>query len=174
MFFLRYFPILLVLIYTTSSYAQEGFMLGVGPTASFESSLFGANARLYYGTSPRFCFGPEISIFPYQRTEDEVEEQLFEVNLNAHYLFELAHQFELYPLTGINYTIETERSEIDLEEEEHTGTGINVGLGLHYSFGQVVVFSEFKSVIGELNDEFFTLGAVIMLKKPGTAHNHHD
>nr|WP_299342628.1 hypothetical protein [Allomuricauda sp.] len=156
------------------SYAQEGFMLGVGPTLTSENSLLGTNARVYYGTSPKFCFGPEISIFPYQKTTDEVEERLFEANLNAHYLFEFAHRFEVYPLTGVNYTIENERSATDLEEEEHSAAGINFGLGLHYSFGQVLVFSEFKSVVGELNDEFFTLGAVFMLKKSGATENHGD
>lgn len=149
-------------------------MIGIGPTLAPTNSLTGGNARVYYGTDPRFCFGPEISVFPYQKTADQFEERLFEANLNAHYLFELAHRLEFYPLSGINYTVETERSTINLEEEEHTAPGINVGLGLHYSFGQVLVFSEFKSVIGELSDEFFTLGAVIMLKKPGGTSGHND
>lgn len=147
-------------------------MIGIGPTLAPTNSLTGGNARVYYGTDPKFCFGPEISIFPYQTTTDQLEDRLFEANLNAHYLFELAHRLELYPLSGINYTIETERSTVDLEEEEHTAPGINVGLGLHYSFGQVLFFSEFKSVIGELNDVFFTLGTVIMLKRYEGSSSH--
>ncbi len=150
-------------------------MVGFAPTIAPTNSLIGGNARLYYGTDPRFCFGPEISFFPYQKTADQFEEQLFEANLNAHYLFELAHRFEFYPLTGINYTVETERSTGDLEdEEEHTAPGINYGLGLHYSFGRVLIFGEFKSVIGELSDEFFTLGTVILLKKPGATSHHNN
>ena len=139
-------------------------MIGVGPTLVTNSSLAGGNARVYYGINPRFCFGPEISIFPYQSIADQFEERLFE----------LAHRFEFYPLAGVNYTIETERSTIDLEEEEHTAPGINYGLGLHYSFGRVLIFSEFKSVIGELSDAFFTLGSVIMLSTPTNGSNHNN
>ena len=176
MSFLRNYFVLLLLLYCTCfySYAQEGFMIGVGPTLVANNSLAGGNARMYYGINPRFCFGPEISIFPYQSIADQFEERLFEANLNAHYLFELAHRFEFYPLTGVNYTIETGRSIVDLEEEEHRAPGINYGLGLHYSFGRVLIFSEFKSVIGELSDAFFTLGAVIMLSKPANGSNHNN
>ncbi len=170
---LRNYVVPLLLLCCTYSFAQEGFMIGIAPTVAPTNSLIGGNARLYYGTDPRFCFGPEISSFPYQKTADQFEERLFEANLNAHYLFELAHRFELYPLTGINYTVETGRSTVDPEdEEEHTATGINYGAGLHYSFGRVLVFGEFKSVIGELSDEFFTFGTVILPKKPGAASHH--
>lgn len=149
-------------------------MGGLGPTIESEEFLVGGNARIYYGTSPHFCFGPEVSIFPFQSPADQFEQRIVELNFNAHYLFELAHRFEFYPLSGINYTREEGRSTLDMEDSEvDKALGINFGVGVHYMLiDNLFVFAEYKEVIGELNDGFFTLGAVFMLTRP--KHQSHD
>ena len=141
-------------------------MPGIGPTLATSTSLTGVNARAYYGINERFCFGPELSIFPYQDISNEYETLLWEANLNAHYVFELAHHLGTYPLGGLNYTFENERSRVHSDEiERQRAIGVNYGLGLHYNINQLILFTEFKGVIGELNDEFLTIGVVILLRK---------
>ena len=147
-------------------------MPGIGPTVAASTSLSGVNSRVYYGVDERFCFGPELSFFPYQKISDEYEVSLFEMNFNAHYVFEVAHHLGIYPLGGFNYTFENERSNFDSEEmERHQAAGVNYGLGLHYAINRVLLFGEYKGVVGELNDEFFTLGAVILLRNPNKQHS---
>ena len=171
----RFFSIFVFFLFTIVLTAQEGWMVAVGPTVAPANSLTGGNFRAYLGTSPTFCFGPEISVFPYQTTTEEYETSLFEVNLNAHYVFELAHRFGVYPLSGLNYTNENERSLMHSDEiEKHNALGINYGVGAHYSINRVLLFAEFKGIISELSDEFFTIGAVIVLKKPEKKAHHEQ
>lgn len=158
---------------STNLVAQEGWMPGIGPAIANNTSSIGINTRAYYGIDERFCFGPELSIFPYKEINDAYEASLWEVNLNAHYVFELAHRFGTYPLAGFGYTVEKERSLTNMEEiERHSAPGINYGIGLHYAVNRVLLFGEFKGVIGDLNDEFFTVGIVILLKKPNNQNQH--
>ena len=112
---------------------------------------------------------------PYQSPADQYEERLFEINFNAHYIFELTHRFGTYPLVGLSYTTEEGRSTVDLNDtDQHSAPGINFGLGTHYGIRNILLFAEFKGVIGELNDEFFTLGAVIHFKRPQKKQQHQD
>ncbi len=167
---------LFILLLSFSIYVsgQEGWMPGVGPTLATSTSLKGVNARAYYGVNERFCFGPELSVFPYQEISDEYETSLWEANFNAHYLFELAHRLGTYPLGGLNYTSENERSIIHSDEiEKQRGFGINYGLGLHYNINRVLLFTEFKGVVGELSDEFFTIGVVVLLRKQHSVPNQN-
>ena len=144
--------------------AQEGFIVGVGPTYEFNNEAVGVNGRLYYGVNEKFCFGPEISFYPYQDIDDEYEVSIIDLNINAHYIFEITEKLGLYPLSGLNYTIERERliefNDNLLEEKE---LGLNYGLGAHYNLGGLFVFLEFKGIIGELNDEFLTAGVLFRL-----------
>ena len=158
---------------TSITFSQEGWMVGLGPTTAPAPSLIGANARAYLGVSPVFCFGPEISIFPYQETTEGYETSLIEANFNAHYVFEVAHRLGVYPLSGFNYTSERERLETNIEEiEKENALGINYGLGMHYSSNQVLFFAEFKGVISRLSDEFFTVGAIVLLERPKKKIHH--
>lgn len=98
MYIFRLFSTFTIFLFTIISTAQEGWMVGLGPTGT--SSLIGGNIRAYIGTSPVFCFGA------------------------------------------------------------------------HYNINRVLLFAEFKGVIGELSDEFFTLGAIVLLKKPQKKLHH--
>lgn len=159
----------------TAVLAQVGWMPGVGPSIAPSSSLAGINTRVYYGVNERFCFGPEISFFPYQQLNNEYDTQLWEANVNAHYVFEVAHRLGLYPLSGFNYSFENERSLVNSNEiAKHNAPGLNYGVGLHYSINNIIVFTEYKGVVSELSDEFFTLGAVILLTKPKPKDHHQD
>ena len=160
------FP-LIPLIFSSTLFSQEGWMPGIGPTMATSSSLLGFNARGYYGVDERFCFGPELSFFPYQKIGEDHETSLLELNLNAHYVFEFAHRLGFYPLGGFNYSFENERSDASsIITERHRAVGLNYGFGMHYGIDRVLLFGEIKGVIGELNDEFLTFGIVVLLKNP--------
>lgn len=151
--------------------AQEGFMGGVGPTYELNNDLAGTNARLYYGPNEKFCFGPEASYYPYQKINDEYEASIIDLNINAHYIFEVTHKLGIYPVSGLNFTIEKERLiefKDDVFEEEELG--LNYGLGAHYNLGKIFAFVEFKGVIGQLNDEFLTAGILFNLSKKKEHH----
>lgn len=151
----------------TSINAQVDVIAGAGGTYGLESELSGINARLYYGVNRAFCFGPEVSIFPFQSTEDGLEASVIDLNVNAHYIFEATEKLGIYPLAGINYTIEEERLINNTEEsEKEEEFGINYGLGAHYNIAKnIFVFTEFKGIIGRLKDEFLTVGVIIDFSK---------
>ncbi|MGB5818669.1 MAG: outer membrane beta-barrel protein [Saonia sp.] len=168
-----FFVGLFFFIGSSSAWAQQGYMLGVGPTLEVDQSLLGVNGRFYYGPNEHFCFGPEVSFYPYQEIDDENELQITELNLNAHYIFEASHKLGIYPLTGINYTIENERL-ISISEEsgEEKEFGLNYGFGAHYNLEHFFVFAEFKGIVGQLSDEFVTVGIIFSLSKPSENKEH--
>ncbi|MGX1931002.1 outer membrane beta-barrel protein [Flagellimonas sp. 2504JD4-2] len=146
--------------------AQKGWIAGAGPSVELDQGLYGINARLFYGINSEFCFGPEIAYFPYATINDEHELRVTDLNFNAHYIFEVTERLGLYPLTGINYTIEKERMlESASEYEKKEEFGWNYGFGLHYNLNNIFVFGEFKGIVGSLNDEFMTIGVIFNIFK---------
>ena len=137
------------------------FIIGLGGVLELEESLYGVNGRFYYGINETFCFGPEISYFPYQSTEYDSEKSIIDLNINAHYIFEFHHKLGLYPLLGFNYTIDKIRLTDNPEESEsESEVGINYGFGAHYNLSHYFIFSEFKGVVGPLSAEFVTTGVI--------------
>ncbi len=114
-----------------NEYQQEkSILVGFGPTLELDQNLYGINARIYYGVNESFCFGPEVSYFPFQKIGEKDEESIVDLNFNAHYIIELNENIGLYPLSGVNYTIEIERSfEYEKQEKDF---GLNYGAGMHY------------------------------------------
>lgn len=145
---------------------QEGSMIGLGPSLEIEESLVGINGRLFYGINESFCFGPEVTFFPKQEINDQYKLSIIDLNVNGHYIFEIIPKLGVYPLSGINYTIETEYLITQSEENESkVAIGWNYGLGAHYDFGSLFAFAEFKGITGELHDEFITIGIIFSLSK---------
>lgn len=154
--------------------AQKELLFGgFGGALELGQELIGANARFFYGVNEAFCFGPEISFFPYQDTEEGFQESIIDLNINAHYIFEVTHKLGLYPLSGINYTIEKERLVINNDESETENEfGINYGFGAHYIISRSFVFAEIKGVIGQLSGEFITAGVISHLNKSTSKKEH--
>ncbi|MEP5341364.1 MAG: outer membrane beta-barrel protein [Algibacter sp.] len=140
---------------------EQTIIVGLAPTLELNETLYGVNGRVYYGLNDTFCFGPEISYFPYQNIDDDYEKSIIDLNINAHYIFELSEKWGLYPLSGINYTIEKERLiNQNNDSEKIDEFGINYGVGIHYKISDLYVFSEFKGIIGQLNAEFISAGII--------------
>ena len=173
--FKKYFwQISLMLIVSHTSISQENFVAGVGPSLELDENIFGANFRTYYGVNKQFCFGPEVSYFPFQEIDEEYQLSIVDLNFNAHYIFEINHAIGIYPLSGINYTIEKERLIDDKNQSYQVDElGLNYGLGLHYNFGHFYLFGEFKGIVGQLNDHFITVGAIFSIKR-FKKEKHHE
>ncbi len=160
--------VLMILFFSLSkSFGQEtGFIGGVGSAYAFNDDLLGANGRFYYGLNEAFCFGPEISFFPYQDVDEANQIQLLDISFNGHYIIEFTEKFGVYPLTGVNFTSERERLIEDTDEIETIDElGINYGFGVHYNISSVYIFTEFSGIIGQLSDEFITAGVIFHLGK---------
>ena len=162
----RKIGLLIAMFSSLNLVAQQGAVVGLGPTYEIDEQLFGINTRFFYGKNERFCFGPELSFFPFQDIDLENEVSILDLNLNAHYIFELNDKTGVYPLSGINYTIESEREILFPEESEREKAfGLNYGVGAHYNLKNVFVFIEFKGIVGQLSDEFLTIGVLFKLSK---------
>jgi len=155
--------------------AQEGIIGGLGASYELDQQLYGVNARLFYAPNHHVCFGPEVSYFPYQDINSEYEETIIDLNINAHYIFELTHKLGVYPLSGINYSIEKERLLTNSSEtEELDALGLNYGVGAHYNVGKMFLFVEFKGLIGRLSDEFITIGTIFRIASKKDKNKEHE
>ncbi|GAA4272761.1 outer membrane beta-barrel protein [Aquimarina gracilis] len=156
--------LVLLLFSEVNVYAQQGWMLGIAPSLEMNEQLLGINGRIYYGPNDHFCFGPEVTFFPYQEINEEYELSLTELNLNTHYIFELTHKLGIYPLAGLNYSIEKERLiNQNTQTKEENEFGLNYGFGAHYNLKKLFAFIEFKGVAGKLNDEFISAGVIFSI-----------
>lgn len=141
---------------------EQSIIVGLAPTIELKRSLYGINGRAYYGINESFCFGPEVSYFPYQDIDKGYEASIIDLNLNAHYIFEVTKKLGIYPLSGLNYTIEKERLiEDSNDSDKEDALGLNYGAGLHYNFDDFFLFAEFKGIAGVLHDEFITVGLIL-------------
>jgi hypothetical protein len=147
-------------------FSQQGLTVGSGGTLETTNELYGINARVFYAINEHFCFGPEASIFPFQEIDEVFEKSIIDLNVNAHYIFEITHELGIYPLSGINYTIEHERLIENIETSEKTKKiALNYGFGAHYKINNMFLFAEFKGIIGQLSAEFITAGVLFNLPK---------
>lgn len=148
--------LLLLLISSLLSNAQS-IMIGAGGSYGTSIEQFAPNFRLYYGLNEHLCFGPEFSYFPTSIHGDE-SIQLTEYGFVAHYIFELKEHIGIYPLLGINYSV---------EESNHLGSihtqnvfGASIGAGIHMNIKNIYPFIEYKYLTGALSQNSFSLGII--------------
>ena len=95
----------------------------------------------------------------------EEEKSVFEFNINGHYIFELFEErLGVYPLFGINYTIEdTELTNLisgEKEQENENFWGANIGGGFHVPIKNFAPFVEYHFITGQLGESVFTVGVL--------------
>ena len=151
---------------------QDYWFAGAGGSLELSEELWGVNFRGYYGPNEVLCFGPEVSIFPYQEISEDEELSLIDLNINAHYVFEIAHGLGLYPIGGVNYSIENTRGTIPTNTEavRISALGLNYGAGLHFNLNKVFLYAEYKGIISELSAPFITAGVIFDLSKNESEH----
>jgi len=136
-------------------------MIGAGGTYGSNIEQFAPNFRIYYGVNEHLCFGPEFSPFYLKTTENEWV-KLNEYSFVAHYIFELKEHFGVYPLIGINYSV---------EENKHSGLthsvsslGASIGTGLHLNWKNILPYLEYKYITGTLSQSTLSLGLIYNIK----------
>lgn len=140
---------------------SQSFMFGAGATYGSDIQQIAPNFRIYYGVNERFCFGPEYSYFP-SKNKEGYDVQLNEYGLVAHYIFEIKEKVGVFPLIGLNYSVEKEK----MNEERNTteAFGASFGLGFHMSFNNFLPYAEYKYITGELSQSTVSIGLIYNLR----------
>lgn len=161
--------VLIIIFLNFSTYAQEekpigltrnhcSYSLGLGPGYAFGPEAWGLGGRFYFNRGRHFCFGPEVAYYFTDQSFAEEGEYLFETNLNAHYIFWLNHSLAFYPVGGLNYTLEKEASAHEAALHTVEALGLNLGGGVHAEYRHWILFAEYKYLLSQLQETFFTAG----------------
>ncbi|MFT6244757.1 MAG: hypothetical protein ACJA0U_001015 [Salibacteraceae bacterium] len=132
-------------------FKKNSVSIALGAPYSFLHKAVGINTRVYYNVGERICFGPEFSYFKKGKFT------ALDFNFIGHYIFE-TKLVGLYPLLGVNYTIEK-----DIHESEEA-FGAVFGGGFHRNFGFISVFAEYAHVQSRLKDDFINVGIMFNLR----------
>ncbi len=143
----------------------QTYSLGLAGVYGDDIDNLGVHVRGYINSrNHKFCIGPEFTWFFRETTSQDnqvLERDLFEINLNGHYVMELTETLGLYGLTGLNFSQEKEVYLHDgqIEEEEvFREYGINLGAGVHYIINaNWMVFGEYDHLFSNLSQNTFTL-----------------
>lgn len=153
----------LILFTVSAVQAQSKWGWDVAAAGIYGKNLetIGPQVRAYFLVNEHICFGPEFGWLNATYTDASGHRSsvdLYEWNVNAHYVFEVGHQFGIYPLAGLNWTIE---QEAELTQKEF---GINVGTGFHVFANRWVPFVEYSYLMGQLSDHKVILGTYFIIK----------
>lgn len=153
-----------------SVFAQKGEKaIGVNLGYGTEISNLGIGAKFQYGITD--AIRAEAS-FDYFLKKDFVS--MWDINVNAHYLFPVADKFKIYPLVGLTYTswkfdggdIDADWEDLDIDEDMSTESsttgkfGVNLGAGAEYSINPKLSLNfEVKyQLISDFNQALFNVG----------------
>ncbi len=159
----------------------QTYSLGLATAYGDDIETFGIHTRAYVNSkNQRFCAGPEFTYFlksSHRDGSDLEERELFEVNLNMHFIFELSHHFGFYPLMGLNYSNERasfyHNDQLD-HEELIRKWGLNLGGGFHYMASpNWIIFIEFDHLFSELSQNNALLGVFYTFGQGFVAHDQH-
>jgi len=132
-------------------FEDRSLNVGIGLTNALNIGSPGINVRMYYNVSEKICFGPEYSYF------NDGDLEVIDFDFVGHYIFE-TKLVGIYPLVGVNYSVEKEEH-LD-EEEIHESFGAVFGAGVHRSFKRLTVFAEYTRVEFGVNEQFITFGVM--------------
>lgn len=141
-------------------------LLGVA-TASAQKGHMAVGGNLLYGTEinsvglgAKFQYG----IIDHLRAEASFNYyfqnkgfRMWDLNANAHYLFDITEKFRAYPLAGLTVV---NKSYTDVDDSI-TRLGLNLGGGCEYDVTpSVVLNAEFKySIVSTIDQAVFSVGA---------------
>jgi outer membrane immunogenic protein len=134
----------------------------VGPMLSLASGDFdetGLGVVGEFGIAQKWSLAPQfILYFPGNNIS------LFELNINANYYFFNQDVFELYGLTGLNFTRLSFKDRFD-NRTSNTEVGLNLGIGSNFQFGKTFVpFAEIRFTIGDYDQVVLGLGVKFNVK----------
>jgi len=168
---MRIIAIILFLIAAPPEIYSQSVSFGGGFIYGDDIKEPGINLRAYYNLpGNRVCFGPEYSTFLTHKEEidgEDIKIDLYELNFNGHFIFEVTHKFAVYPFTGLNFSREKEEIEISGTIKTHTQKefGLNLGFGAHYAYYDFAFFAEFGHLFSDLSQNSITIGVFYTLGK---------
>ena len=109
-----------------TSFAQQGQKsIGVNLGYGSEIESFGLGAKFQYGITDPIRLEAAFNYF-----FENNYVNMWDLNMNFHYLFPLGSGFKVYPLVGLTYT--NWHAEIGDWDETEGRVGANLGAGLQY------------------------------------------
>jgi len=173
--------LLVFLFLFSSNLIGQHISLGGGIPYNATSETVGINLRGYYNIEEHICFGPEFTYF-FPRTvtvdDEEIETLIWEINFNAHYIFEVSEGLGVYPIFGLNYTREIEN--IDFlssgmaERIVVDAIGLNIGGGFHVPQPSFIPFVEYEYVVGDLSEHIITAGVFFTIGRGNEEIEIHE
>jgi len=145
---------LVVMMGVTSAMAQKGQMaIGGNLLYGTEINSIGLGAKFQYGILEHLR--GEASFNYYFQNKGF---HMWDLNANAHYLFDIAPKFRAYPLAGLT-VVNKSYSDVD---DSVTRFGLNLGGGCEYDLRpNVVLNAEFKySIVSTIDQAVLSVGAV--------------
>lgn len=144
--------------------AQKGEMAG-GVQLNYGSEIesLGIGAKFQYGITDAIRVEPSFNYFFGKNSFN-----MFDFNLNAHYLFKVANKVNAYPLAGLGYTsweiggieIDDDDFEVESESSRSGKIAVNLGAGIEYQLtNKLAVNAELKyQIISNFNQLVFGVG----------------
>lgn len=146
--------VIVVLIGVATASAQKGKMaVGGNLLYGTEINSVGLGAKFQYGILDHLR--GEASFNYYFQNKGF---RMWDLNANAHYLFDITEKFRAYPLAGLTVV---NKSYADVDDSI-TRFGLNLGGGCDYNINENWrVNAEFKySIVSTIDQAVFSLGAV--------------
>lgn len=145
---------LLVIVGVATASAQKGQM-AVGGNLLYGSEInsIGLGAKFQYGILEKLRGEASFNYyFPNKGF------RMWDLNANAHYLFDIATKFRAYPLAGLTVVNRSGDNGFDSD----TRFGLNLGGGCEYDVTpKVKLNAEFKySIVSTIDQAVFAVGAV--------------
>ena len=166
---------LFVALLSVGAFAQKGEQkIGLNLNYGTEISNMGLGAKYQYGITDAIRLEGS---FDYFFKKDYLS--MWDINVNAHYLFPVAEKFKVYPLVSLTYTnwkfdgesvakdfwgddydeVEDDFDEGDLDQSSGK-FGVNLGAGVQYDINSkwAVNFEVKYQLISDFNQAVFGLG----------------
>ncbi|MEM7548304.1 MAG: outer membrane beta-barrel protein [Bacteroidota bacterium] len=171
--------LLLTLVSTISLSQPSRLSIGGGIIYGDEIEEIGWNFRALYNLSNgKICFGPEYTFFRkngFFEGEDKITIDLYEINLNAHYIFRFTERLAYYPVIGFNFSVEEEENKDNGDREMEKAAGLNLGSGLHYEIShRFIAYVEFDRLFSSLSENSYTAGILLNLWPRSKGHEHPE
>jgi opacity protein-like surface antigen len=142
--------------------AKSKTKVGVGILYGNNPETAGLQITGTYRLQPKIELAPDISIF-FPGNNDTPYHGYWAINLNGHYIFAGAPDYEVYGLAGLNITTVKYRNRFG--NDHHTKLGINIGIGGEYEFQHVALYGELKYVISKFDQLVLGIGVRVPLNE---------
>jgi opacity protein-like surface antigen len=134
---------------------QSKVKVGAGILYGNNPETAGLQITGTYRIQKNIELAPDVSIY-FPGNNDTPYHGYWAINLNGHYIFAGARNYEVYGLAGLNIT--TVKYYNDFRNKHHTKLGINVGIGAEYHFQDFSLYGELKYVISKFDQLVLGVG----------------